>query len=420
MLNTLPVSAHVPQQTQASTSYKVLDTVAEPEFDRLTQLASVICKVPVSLITLIDEEKTVVQPKQDHNLQEHLNAFCTYTLSSSTLLEVEDITEDTRFKNSLDVSGPGAIRFYAGYPIIDSRGTSLGVFSILDRKPNKLTVEQRFLLRVLAQETASHLVSKQDRKKLEQYESLYKEVRVLVVEDDRLNQEKSIDILSNFGFITDQAENGKAAIEKVKTNRYDVILMDIHSSESDVYDTIEYIRKKLHISIPIVAMMACSVGDSSAPIYEAGINSFLVKPFSAKELYDTITHYTSAGKVTSNQEEEADIAESVIDLTYLKNFSDGSREFEKEMIEMYLSKTPEEMNIIENAVREGDYDLIKKRAHKISSSFALMGVKEQGLLKKIEEYAGSHVDLVMIQTSFDKLKSIFQQSIVVLTKEFEK
>ncbi|WP_247231553.1 GAF domain-containing protein [Telluribacter sp. SYSU D00476] len=343
MLKTLPVPVNEPQRLKALKNYKILTTVAEPEFDRLTHLASVICKVPICLITLVDREKVWFKSRQGLDL-DHIDRhqfFCHYTIGSGTLFEVEDASEDDRFKSTPLVAGSSAIRFYAGYPIVDPQGNALGTFCILDHKANKLSEEQELTLRTLAQEVASHIVSKKEQRTLKLYEAL------ITTAVNGANGETVEDCCTDWSELTTIAQ---------------------------------------------------------AP----------------KELYLKITQFIHMANAAPKPGVEVDTEANVIDLAYLKNFSDGSSEFEKEMIELYLSRTPEDMGNLEIAIQEGDYDLIMKRAHKLSSSFALMGVKEQGLLKYMEEQAASHDDLAAIRSSFDKLMRIFLLSVELLRKELEK
>ncbi|HEV7350629.1 response regulator [Telluribacter sp.] len=245
-------------------------------------------------------------------------------------------------------------------------------------------------------------------------------IKVLLVEDNRLNQEVSLKLLSNFGFITDLAENGKAAVEKVKCNSYDLILMDLQIPEMNGFEASEYIRQQLNVKTPIIALTAHGVFEDDHNIYSSGMNDFLTKPFSSRDLYNKITQFSAIGKALPSFDDETTMVESIIDLSYLKNFSEGSAEFEREMIELYITKTPPEMDLLENSVVEGDYELIRKKAHTLSSSFSMMGVKEQGLLKLIEEQAIATIEKDTILANFNRLKSIFQKSLVILRNELEK
>lgn len=134
--------------------YNILDTLSEPEFDRLTRLAALICETPISLITILTDEKQWFKSKIGVDIDgtpiEH--AFCNHAIRQSDIFEVTDATEDERFtENPLVTSAPD-IRFYAGYPLIDKNGFPLGTLCVIDRQPRRLSEHQRQALRLLAQE----------------------------------------------------------------------------------------------------------------------------------------------------------------------------------------------------------------------------------------------------------------------------
>ncbi|ADB36685.1 PAS domain S-box protein [Spirosoma linguale] len=140
-------------------SYTILDTLPQKEFDRLTELASLICQTPISLITLLDQDRQWFKSRIGLNLSETKReiAFCRYTILEEGLTEIEDATLDSRFsENPLVLSDP-SIRFYAGYPLTDPNGFTLGTICVLDKVPRKLSPTQQEALRVLA-ETAIELI----------------------------------------------------------------------------------------------------------------------------------------------------------------------------------------------------------------------------------------------------------------------
>ncbi len=134
--------------------YQILDTLSKPEFDRLTQLAALICETPISLISILTNEKQWFKSKIgieiDSTPIEY--AFCNHTVRQSDIFEITDATKDKRFADNPLVTGSPNIRFYAGYPLIDKNGFALGTLCVIDRQPRSLTECQREALRLLAQE----------------------------------------------------------------------------------------------------------------------------------------------------------------------------------------------------------------------------------------------------------------------------
>ncbi|MBP2282286.1 PAS domain S-box-containing protein [Flavobacterium sp. CG_23.5] len=119
-------------------------------------------------------------------------------------------------------------------------------------------------------------------------DSEMKDIKVLVVEDIALNQLLMKTLLDDFGFDRDIAENGKIAIEKLKENEYDIILMDLQMPEMNGYETTEYIRKTLKSAIPIIALTADVTTVDLEKCKAVGMNDYLAKPVDEKLLYSKI------------------------------------------------------------------------------------------------------------------------------------
>lgn len=175
MTDLLPVPTNEKERLQALKNYNLLDSVSEKEFDRLTQLASLICGVPISVITLIDEDRQWFKSKIGLKNNETTRdiSFCQYTIMDDIIFEVEDATKDTRFKDNPLVTGDPNIRFYAGYPLIDPEGYALGSLCVIDNKPKKLNQDQETALTLLAQEVITQIIARREKEELKHYETLF-------------------------------------------------------------------------------------------------------------------------------------------------------------------------------------------------------------------------------------------------------
>lgn len=171
-----PVPQNEAERLQVLKGYKLLDTAADPAFDRFTQLASIICETPISLITLLDENRQWFKSNIGLQLSEtsREDAFCSYTILEPALLEVEDATKDERFLSNPLVTGEPGIRFYAGYPLVDPKGFALGSLCVIDREPKKLSASQKKSLQLLADELINVLLEKRKNEELEHFEKLFK------------------------------------------------------------------------------------------------------------------------------------------------------------------------------------------------------------------------------------------------------
>jgi signal transduction histidine kinase len=130
----------------------LLDTPEEKEFNEIVQLASDLCDMPISLITLLDADRQWFKARVGLDARETTRdiSFCGHAILQDDIFIVPDALADTRFSdNPLVVHGP-EIRFYAGVPLVTESGSRLGTLCVIDRSPRVLTEKQRFALKVLA------------------------------------------------------------------------------------------------------------------------------------------------------------------------------------------------------------------------------------------------------------------------------
>lgn len=143
----------------------ILDSEPEPLFDSIARMASEICGVPISLISLIDIERQWIKAKvglPGVNETPRDGAFCDYAIRSDAVLEVTDALADPRFAHNPLVTGAPDIRFYAGAPLILPGGQRVGTLCVIDRQAHRLSETQTAMLRSLAAIVTDALVMRRD------------------------------------------------------------------------------------------------------------------------------------------------------------------------------------------------------------------------------------------------------------------
>jgi hypothetical protein len=134
-------------------SYELLDTAPDKELDDLTELASIICGTPISLITILDDKRQWFKSNKGLTVNETKveDSFCKHTLHNpEEVLVVNDALKDERFIENKLVLGDPNIRFYAGAPLVTKNNHVLGTLCIIDRKPREFSEDQKYALQILA------------------------------------------------------------------------------------------------------------------------------------------------------------------------------------------------------------------------------------------------------------------------------
>lgn len=253
-----------------------------------------------------------------------------------------------------------------------------------------------------------------------------KGIRVLVVEDMALNQLLMKTVLDDFGFERDIAENGKIAVEKLKTNQYDIILMDLQMPEMNGFEATEYIRKTLNLAIPIIALTADVTTVDLAKCNAVGMNDYIAKPIDERVLYSKIVGLVQKPKSSKpGKNSKSQIKEigkiKCINLDYLNHRTKSNPKLMIEMIGLYLDQTPILINTLKQSLIDKDWDLLHAAIHKIIPSFSIVGIHSdfENMAKKIQEFVIMHQKNDEMENMIMQLGSVCMQACKELELELE-
>ncbi len=254
-----------------------------------------------------------------------------------------------------------------------------------------------------------------------------KKLNILLVEDNTLNQLLAKKVLNDWGWEVEIAGDGLAAVDKVRHNDFELVLMDIQLPEMDGYQATQEIRKKLPYpksSIPIIAMTAHAISGEEEKCYNAGMDGYISKPFNPEKLYQKIISVINAPASelnygnNDNDGEINNIMNKHTDLSYLKKLANGSDEFITQMLTLFIEQTPDNLTKMEKYVQEKNWDSLSKIAHKMKPSIMFVGLKEiEQDVKSVEEYASEGSHLEELPKMISHIKDICDEAITELREE---
>jgi signal transduction histidine kinase len=159
------------ERLQALREYSILDTLPEKDFEDITKIASEICQTPISLITLIDEERQWFKSKIgiDGSETPREHAFCAHAINKpDEIFTIKDSRKDSRFSDNPYVTGAPNVVFYTGVPLVNEDGFALGTICVIDNKPRELNETQLQSLCALSNQVVKLLELRKVNKLLEE------------------------------------------------------------------------------------------------------------------------------------------------------------------------------------------------------------------------------------------------------------
>jgi PAS domain S-box-containing protein len=245
--------------------------------------------------------------------------------------------------------------------------------------------------------------------------------RVLVVEDNAINQKVAVRMLEKLGFRPDVAANGHEAVEAVSNISYDIVLMDCQMPEMDGLEATAEIRRRegkdQHTCI--IAMTANALRGDRERCLVAGMDDYIAKPIRADELLALLERYSSASSLElagSTESAEDSLQEGLcIDEKVLSDLrllgGEQEPDFFENIISIFLNETPERIDSIQDAVRRHDAKGLMSVAHRLGGSCTQLGIVGMAeICRSLQRSAssamltGADVLLLQLQRQFHAVK----------------
>jgi CheY-like chemotaxis protein len=213
--------------------------------------------------------------------------------------------------------------------------------------------------------------------------------RVLVAEDDPINQRVAQRTLAMLGCESVVVESGDRAVEAVLDSRFDVVLMDVQMPVMDGFEAARAIRQRERgRRTPIVAMSASSSDADRERCREVQMDNYVTKPVSLDLLRDTILAVLRAPQDNDSKVEPIEAVLDRAKLDELNVLGGGDAEFVRELVRMFNEQAPRYLEAARVALDVNDLVAVAKAAHTLKSSSAYLGARRLSeLCKELEGVA---------------------------------
>jgi signal transduction histidine kinase/CheY-like chemotaxis protein len=235
--------------------------------------------------------------------------------------------------------------------------------------------------------------------------------RVLIAEDNIMNQHLIRHLLNHWGFAFDLVGNGAFAVEALRKQHYDVVLMDIQMPEMDGHTAAKMIRSELKSVIPIIAMTAHAMAGEREKCISSGMNDYISKPIDEEALYQLLVKYSS--NFNGKEDNGTETMGRVIDLQYIESVSDGDKQLKEDMIREFVKTVPGNIHNLEKAIDEKNYRVIYSIAHDLKTTVHFMGLTNLvgQSLQKIEDLASNNGTIATIRQMFEDVKAVCTRAV---------
>lgn len=259
---------------------------------------------------------------------------------------------------------------------------------------------------------------------MHKYEGLENK-RILVVEDVELNQHLARHIMESWGCVVEIAENGSLAVEKVKTNEYDLVLMDIQMPVMDGMEATRQIRgmnDEHKAAVPIVALTANAMKSECDTYLELGMNDCMAKPFEEPNLFRTVSKNIKKGTAMKNintvVETGVGSEGKLYDLSMVDAIAGGDQSFTRRMLQLFLDTVPATLADIRSTCDKGDWMALSKHAHKLKSTIDSLNIASlKDVIRSIETKGKTADDVASIPASVEKVLVVMKEVMEQVKKE---
>ena len=269
--------------------------------------------------------------------------------------------------------------------------------TVMTQKPGEPSLRDRIVTR--------HTVA-EDRKR---------RVRILLVEDNPVNQKVTLKLLEKMGYHVDAVDNGKEALTALETLPYTLVLMDVQMPEMDGIEATRQIRLAARAvqnpNVPIIALTAHATKEHRKQCLDAGMNDYLAKPVQPDELAKAISRWAlnlsdvpgarTAGKTAKQK--------AAFNPSALLERLGGDEKAYEEVVCLFLQDVPRQIHSLREAVSGGDAAAAERQAHTLKGASGNAGAAELEKVVLKTERACERGDMKEAARTLDRIEAEFEK-----------
>jgi two-component system sensor histidine kinase/response regulator len=281
----------------------------------------------------------------------------------------------------------------------------LGIAAYL-LKPIRQSELREAVARVLSAHESKNVEPVITRYSLREMAQEGKSLKILLAEDNLVNQKLASRLLEKRNHTVTIVCNGKEALVALEKGHFDLVLMDIQMPEMGGFEATRILRqfeKTNGKHQPVVAMTALAMNGDKERCIEAGMDGYLSKPIRPQELDEVLDRHVALKDAWPAQEKYVPAANNSIDVSQLLDRLDGDRVLLAELVDLFRADFPANLTAVRHAIHQQDGNGLRSAAHTLKGALANLSVIEASSLAAELEAIGNSFDLTRAQATFDRL-----------------
>jgi PAS domain S-box-containing protein len=245
------------------------------------------------------------------------------------------------------------------------------------------------------------------------------EARILIAEDNEVNQVVALRQLEKLGYRADRVSNGLEVLNALEKTSYDVIFMDCQMPKMDGYRATQEIRRREQGGEhPIViAMTAHALKEDRDKCLAAGMDDYISKPVKSGDLQDALNRWIAPSRRPQAAPSPVQDLSAVVDMERLNDLSDGQASQTAKLVQLYIRTTTEHLEKLEAAIAEGNALDVEHIAHSAAGSSSMVGMTAIVPPLREMETLGAKKELLRASRVMTDIRKAFQQILAFLEQQ---